>query len=454
MPYGHKLLPLLLILLLSPLHLSAEATDSQVRLSLEECIQRALQLNPQIDVASFQVKAAESKEGEAKGGELPRFEVLDIFGAVPEARGDVLNSPDKTTDIDGLGPFNRIEVNITQPVFTFGRLRSLIEAAEYGLQAQIAKKEMTKQDVIFEVKKLYYNVLLTRDLIDLLSEIKEHFEEAIEKAEELLEAESEKVSQTDILKLKLGANQIEQEYSKLAHAEPLALAALKQAIGIEKDADFDIRSDHLSPESVDLHSLDRYIEKTFQHRPEWKALQAGIEAKEALLKAEKKTPYPAFFVSGLFRYAVAPNRDDQKNPFVYDEFNFIEAGAFLGFRLNFDFGHDDRVAGARAQLDELVAQREQARFGFPVEVQKSWLAVQEKGEQLELAKEARRQARTLLGLTATHYELGLGEAKEIFEALEFFTKALSNYYLTIHDYNLALAELSKVTGEEATDLRY
>ncbi|MBI4208213.1 MAG: TolC family protein [Deltaproteobacteria bacterium] len=424
------------------------------QLSLEECIQWALRMNPQIDAANYQVQQAESKEGEAKAGELPRIEVLDIFGAVPEARGDVLNSPDKTTDIGGLGPFNRVEVNITQPIYTFGMLSSYIEAAQHGLVAQKAKKEMTHQEVIYEVKKLYYATLLNRKLLEVLTEVKDNFQKAVEKSEELIAEGSNKITQTEFLKLKLGANEIEQQWARLYYSEPLTLAALKQAVGIKPNADFDMEATDLTLETANLQSLEEHIAQTFEHRPEWKALQAGIEAKKEALEAEKKTPYPAFFVNGLFRYGVAPNRDDQKNPFVSDDFNFVEAGAFLGVRVAFDFGYDDRVAGARAELDQLKADQSRAELGFPVEVQQAWLAVKEMERQFELAQEARRNARTLLGLAVTHHELGVGKAKDIYEAIEFFTKALSNYYLTIHDYNMALAQLSKVTGREVTNLSY
>ena len=424
------------------------------RLNLDQCIQWALRMNPQIDAAADEVRQAESKEGEAKAGELPRMEVLDIFGAVPEARGDVLNSPDKTTDIGGLGPFNRVEVNITQPIYTFGMLNSYIEAAQHGLVAQKLKKEMTHQEVIYEVKKLYYATLLNRKLLDVLTEVKDNFQKAVDKSEELILEGSNKITQTEFLKLKLGANEVEQQWTQLHYSEPLTLAALKQAIGMKTDASFDLEATDFLPETADLKSLEEYIQQTFEHRPEWKALQAGIEAKKSVLEAEKKTSYPAFFVNGLFRYGVAPNRADQKNPFVSDDFNFIEAGAFLGFRVAFDFGYDDRVAGARAELDQLKADQSRAELGFPVEVQQAWLAVKEMERKLELAQEARRNARTLLGLTVTHHELGVGKAKDIYESIEFFTKALSNYYLTVNDYNMALAQLTQVTGSEVTNLSY
>jgi hypothetical protein len=42
--------------------------------------------------------------------------------------------------------------------------------------------------------------------------------------------------------------------------------------------------------------------------------------------------------------------------------------------------------------------------------------------------------------------MGLGEAKEVFEAFQMYTEGAAEYYMAIKDFNMAVAELARVTG--------
>jgi outer membrane protein TolC len=193
-------------------------------------------------------------------------------------------------------------------------------------------------------------------------------------------------------------------------------------------------------------NLETYKKMAIRNRAEWKELAAGIQAKEAELTAERKQYYPDIFVAGTLRYAVAPNRDEQDNPFVVEEFNYLDGGLWFGWRLALDFGIPQRIAEKRAELFALQQEQRGASSGMLLEVERAYHEVVEKKEGLDYARRARKNGRALSALSAANFHLGLGEAKEVFEAFRIYTEAAAHYYLAIKDFNMAVAELARVTG--------
>ena len=63
---------------------------------------------------------------------------------------------------------------------------------------------ITLEDMLFKVKKFYYQIQYLDQKLEILNEVKEHFEKAISKAEEKYDEGEEDISQSDITKLKLG----------------------------------------------------------------------------------------------------------------------------------------------------------------------------------------------------------------------------------------------------------
>lgn len=426
-----------------------------VRFDLNECISYSLQHNPLIKAAQQDIALANAQLSEARSGRKPRLELIDVLGVVPEARGNAVFSPDSSTDTGSLGLFTRLEFNLIQPVYTFGKLKSYTKAALHGLQAKKAGRAQSEGEVIFQVKQLYYALILNRQLAGLLDDTQKNFIKAQDKYQEIIEEGEEEVSLIDFVKLKLGLAEVVSNLKKLQLATDLTKTALRQTLGLPPKADFDITDEKLSPAGVDLKELDHYVSETFKNSPQWKQVMEGVRAKEALLKAAKRKYYPDLFIAVPFRYALAPNRDDQKNPFVNDNFNFIEGGPVFGLRWEFSFGGNKaKVEQAKAELKKLLAQRDAATLGMPVEVKRAFLEVLEMQERLDQMRKAYRSARGLVTVGAGAKGLGVQDPKELFESYGLYTKATSDYYLAIHSYNLAAAKLGKVVGAEISNLKY
>lgn len=417
------------------------------QLSLEEILEIGLEVSPKLWEQRAIIDQAEAQLEQAKAGRLPRMDYLQIAGIVPEAEGNAVFSPSTRSDLlTGLGPFTRIELKVNQPLYTFGKLKAHIDAAERGLEAKEAALARFEGELIKTLKELYYMILLNEDLFRLVSSTEEELGKAVAKAEELLEEGEGALTQQDILKLRYGYNRAGGKRLEVQKGKRLVHSALRRLLYLDGEEDFELREKRLKPVEVALGDLEAYKKIASSRRPEWKQLDAGIAAKEAELLAEKKQYYPDIFALGILLYATAPNRDKQENPFVLEEFNYFWGGAYLGWRVALDFGMPKKVAEKRAELLALQHQRREATSGMLLEVEKAYREVVEKRESLRFARQARKNGRALSALSAASFYMGLGEAKDLFEAFQMYTEGAAEYYLTIKDFNMAVAELARVTG--------
>ena len=218
---------------------------------------------------------------------------------------------------------------------------------------------------------------------------------------------------------------------------------------------FDIADTRLEPVELQLQPLASYLEQAGQQRPEMAQLEAALEARKAQLHAARSAYYPSFFLASGFRYKVAPNREDQDNPFLKDFNSVSPPGIALGIRWQLDFWMTRaKVAVHLAEVAQAEIQQHNAGSGIALDMQRRYLEVQGNQQKLAVAQTERKAARALLFTSLANFNLGVGEAKEVFNSLGLYTRILSDYYKGIRDFNIAAARLSQATGKEVTTLRY
>jgi len=433
-----------------------EDDGAVLKLTLIECIKRAIENHPSVQEVKWDVALRESDLQQAKAGTYPTGEFTSVFGAVNDAKGSLAgNRPIHTGGIDELGPFVRLEGQFVYPLYTWGKITNGINAASKGVEQEYANVEQKKAEAAREVKEFYYTLQYTQEVKSLLGNVRDGFQKAVTAADERIKESKGKISQLDVLNLKIGYAGVAKEVGKLDNGIELTKAALLRVMGLPQTISFIPAEPALTPQPAHIKDLDYYVQQLFKNRPEWRRLLLGIQAKEAELALTRSDYFPAFFLAVPIRYGYAPGRSRQTNPFAYDNFNFGAAGPVLGLRWNFDInGTAAKVARSEAELMKLQTQKKTAENSFPVEVKEAYLNVKETQERVKITEEGRKAGRTLVALSSANFELGIGEPQDIFLGLGNYTRAANDYYEAVRDYNIALAKLSLVVGEEVSDLQY
>lgn len=428
-----------------------EEAGGVLRLTLPECIQRAVADNPSVQEVKWDVAIRESDVQQAEAGFYPTAEFANLLGVVNDAKGNINNY--HQSGLWHIGPFTRIEGQIVYPLFTWWKVTNGLAAATKGVEQENVNVEQKKAEAIREVKEYYYILLYTKQVYELLNDVRDGFEKAVTVADERLQ--EGKVSQLDVLNLKVGYAGVAKETQKLQNGIELTRGALLRVMGLEQHTAFDIADKKLTPQPAQLKDLTYYVERLFANRPEWRRLRLGIQAKEAELEVARSDYFPTFFLSVPVRYGYAPGRSRQTNPFAYDNFNFGGGGPMLGLHWNFNLGETAaKISRSQAELMKLQAQEKTAAVSFPLEVKEAYLNVKETEERMRITEDGRKAGRALVALSTANFELGIGEPQDIFLGLGNYTRAANDYYEAVRDYNIALAKLSLVVGEEVSELRY
>ena len=422
---------------------------------LVACIRAALQNDPDLSAAAADLALARARLSEAQSGRFGQSEYTQLLGFVNEAHGDAVSSRDNKDDVfKGLGLFTRLDLAVNIPLWTFGKLDAALRGAQQALESERARGQARRSEIVLSVKQLYYGLLLSRQLSDVLHEMLDTIDKAVRKTQERLDAGSTAVTEIDLLKLKAGRAKFAKGVLEVDASVGLTRSALARAIGVADDG-FDIADRKLQPVDVKLAPLQVYLADGPERRPESKQLVTGIAAQSAKVELEQAGYYPTVFLTAGVQYARAANRDEQTSPFAYDDFNYIRPVGVLGMHwdLNF-FTTSAKVEEARADLERLQAEQRQAASGLQLEIRRAYSDVVQARETINAAEDGRKAGRGLLILTVSNFDLGIGEAEELFKGLGTYTEASSDYLRAVHDYDVAVSVLSKAVGQELAGLHY
>ena len=424
------------------------------RLGLPELIRRALFAAPELRVARWRagVSAAGLRRAEASRW-LPEAQLLSLTGIARRARGTVLKPLD-TVDVDAYGPFTQVEVQVAQPIYTWGKINSGIEAAAHGALASVAAADQLAEEVIEQTKTLYWNVLLARSVERVIRETADGFDDALETARTRRDEGDVDISELDILYLRVARAEIAKELPALAGGEQRALEALRVLTGGDPWTPVDVAGERLEVAPVRLAPRAEYAQRLFAASPRWSQVEEGLAAKSAELGVVEADYYPGLFLSGTFGYGYAPFRDRQLNPFAWDPFNYLNGpGGVLAIRwlLNFHITAA-RAAQVRAEVAEMVAQRERLRGGLQLELNDAYRGVEDARAAVDVLEDGRRAGRAILTLAVTNFDIGIGDASEILQGLSNYARVTSDRLEAVRDYHLALARLARVAGSEVLDL--
>jgi outer membrane protein len=438
-------------------------SQQRVTLSLDQLIQMAVEKSPELGQAQQDLVMAESDLEQAKAARWPQLDALAIGGVVDAAdRPIVVVSPrpgpgdrylrgrieNPDWDPGDPGPFGKLEITVVQPLYTFGKISHRIDAALRGVSVQKAAKDKTRGSVILRVKELYFALLLAQQGKEAAADVESFVDDARKRIQKLISLGSTSVDESDLYRLEAYAAEAKRFKAKAEAGSKLAYLALKQAIGFPAEKDFDLDVKELPKDTRALGDQRDYIEQALRQRPELEQIDNGLEARKSLVEAAKADMYPSIFLAGVASLAGAPNREHMDVSYIGDDFNHANGGVVLGAKWHFDLGiQQAKVSKARAEYEKLLHTREYAMRNIPLEVAKHYQDALEHLHAFQASEQAASASRKWVVVAFANFDMGVGQARDIFFAVERYGKNQGDYLLSLLNYHLALARLSNAVAE-------
>ncbi len=432
----------------------AQSRSAPRTLTLDEAIALAVRHSPQIKEEQFGVLVRHSQQAQADAARFAQLELTVVGGPSPRARGDQVSSPDSKFNPDITGVFGMATFSIVQPLYAFGKINSLRQAATHGIAVSQAQVQQKATEVAMLVHEAYQGYLLATALENLAGEINQDLTKTTDKVRRQLAAGTAGVDNVDLFKLEAFQGELEKQLNDVRQGKALALAGLRTLTGLAADTPLTLADTVLEPRFRDLAEVEGYLQEARQLRPEFTQAREGVKAYEKLVQAAQADYYPVLFVGVFGSVAESTNRDGFRNPFVFDPLHDEAVAPVAGLRWKFDLGITaGKVDEAAAELGKVQQKHALAEQGIPFQVQQAYLELQQHRANIDATTKGSRSARQWLVAAASNFDLGVGEGKDVADAVVAYAKLRVGYLQAVYNYNIGLAKLDHRTGRDVAAIQ-
>ena len=459
-PYFHRLILLVVACALhfglAPVHAQpAPSISDTVRINLSSTITKAVEVSPEVGIVAADRSFAAARLGLARASRfLTEFNATTAHSLAPGLKGrgntpteELYLNPDVANDWDNLSPFNRIEAEAIQPLFTWGELTNTIKAADFGYQLEQASVVEKEAEIALRTGELFMNLLLTEELFRLTDRTGDVLEQAKVEIERLLQEGDSDVADADLFQVQISEQEFYRRVVEVTQLREVARAALIRQLNLPDGTVLIPESATLEPLPHAVDSLDTYFNLAFDHRPELAQARAGLAARSALIEVEKSNFYPKLLAGVSANFAYAAGRFRQPSPYVGDPFRSRSLQLGLGFRQNLNFLQTkSRVEQAKAEYSQVKFQEEAAYLLILFEVEQAYRNLIIKEASLEAQNESLRISREWLLTEMNNFEFDLGDTENLVRAVQASLQLEATYYDAVSEYNVAVLELYDACG--------
>jgi outer membrane protein TolC len=419
-------------------------------LGLSQVITMAITASPEMAEKRSEAASAKSDLAQAQAGYYPQVDTTAIAGPINDARrpevagGRII---DPSSSQWNIGAFGRLNLTMTQPLYTFGKIASRRDAAAHGVVAREVGQLRTSDEIALRVKELYYALVLSRAAIEAAREAGGYFDEARSHMQRLLEAGSSNVVESDVYRVDAYRADIIRGRAEAEKGANISYFALKSLIGLPADKDFEPADKTLTFKVEELNQPEAYIGKALAERPEFKQLEQGLASQRSLVEASRADRYPSFFAAVVGSFAGAPGRETLHNPYINDDFNHLGGTVLTGVNWHFDFGiMKARVEKEMAEYEHLSHTKAKAELNIPIQVIKSYQDVRQWKVAVEAYQTAAVASRKWIVASLTSFDMGTGTADDLLRGIERYGQNRGRYLEALFNYNMSLAQLDYAMG--------
>ncbi len=435
--YNPAMRSLVLALALVPQLAFAEAP----KLTLDQVIAKAV-ANPRVQMATSDRDAAAARVSEADAARLPRLKAT-AFGTIsPEIECNdpaCTSTRPKNFEWDFQGLFGGAQLDLTQPLFTFGKIAHARRAARAGLDAQNALADEAAGDAAADAAKAYWGLKLARELGYML----EDGIDEIGKAQANLDTR-EDVSIQDRQRVAVLLAEAKAQRADASQAEAQALAGLR---AITATADADIDESELAPIDHTLATADQ-IAALSAKRPQSMAAKSGATAADELAAFQAAHYFPDLALVGQAFIARAQGVTDAPSVFYNDPFNRAGAGVVLALQWQLEpWSVKAKTERARAEAHKARAQSQLAEIGARYDAATAASEATAAKAKVDATIEGEKAARAWLASVLQNEAVGTAEAKDLADAYIAWFQMKARWAQSVFQWNVAVVRLGRATGE-------
>jgi outer membrane protein len=429
--------------------ITATVALSAQELGLDEAVRTALENNPAVNAAHERSLAAASRARQASGHRLPRIDLSETYSytdnpaevfafKLNQNRFDfedfVMSDPNNP---DPLSTYIT-SVELTQPIYTGGKLSARIRQAESMAGAEVERCGHVRERVAFETIAAFINVAKAREQVGLLTKARDTTSEHLALAKAY--AKQGLILDAEVLKATVFLAEMEEFLATASNGARLAEASLNFQLGA--DQAIPRRLAAVPPPPAIAGSLEEWAAAALDRRRDLQSARRQLEVGQLEEKASRSGYLPEIGALGKYE--------------MYDDSLFGgngRSGSIVAFaRINLYRGGSDRaaLAAARHENSSFAANIDRFEEGVRLEVEQAWQDLVTARIRRDTAAESLAAAREAVRVREQRFKQGLDKMIDLLDAETSLRQAelrelVARYDIALTSYRLLFASGGTLT---------
>lgn len=475
-----------------------EITVSALTLDLNSAIQIALENNKNHRISALEVKVAEAQYQQAMSGRYPQLSaqagatrqdeplMFHISGdsVFPDniTQSFALSSASALDEINALGsggvnshsnliatlntinsgnlpsmsmPFNvnvkamgrdlySAQLDVMYPIYTGGKVDTAIKQASLNKILASEKMRQSDDEIIYDVKKYYYSIVLTQKLYNQCSKTFDYFKSVEGLTKTLYEGGSTRVNKTDYLKMTSMMKLFQSIHQELNIQSNLSKSALVYALGLPWDTTIEINGNEFNTNMLSNDDVYRVVEKTSETNSLIRQLEIASKIMDAKINQVHADHLPAVVLTGNVRHIGG----DESGYINSENMNSWTIGIGMEWKLFNGFKTTSEEEETR--LNRLVLDQKKALLndGIALQVKSIMMQIKNGIEKEKSLGEALKASSESSKMILDAYSDDMAELKDVIETLllDFYT--FNEYVKGQYQVSMALSELEKLSHQQ------
>jgi len=436
------------VALVAALQVSAVAAEE---LTLPAAVGTALEHSPAVVSARSTAAAAASRSGQAKGFRLPSIDLTEMFNRTDSpAEAFALQLNQKRFDFGSFvqgdpnnpDPLNTwmTRLEVTQPVYTGGKLSSRISQAGLMASAEELTASHTEEQVAYDTSTAFVNLAKAREYLDLLKTARETTAAHVKLAEQY--AAEGFIVRAEVLKAKVYLAHMDEMVEQASTGAELALAALNFQMGVDQSRAWSLAP--LPPPPPVAPQLDGWVTAALDQRRDLEAARSKLEAGRLEEKVARAGYLPEVAVVGrydLYDKTLFGTHGDSSTLMAVAKINLFRGGA-----------DKEALAATRHETAAYEADIQRFEEGIRLQVRQAWQELATARSRRDTAQASLESAREALRVTEERFRQGLDKMIDLLDAETGLREAETRELVARYDVVLSTYSLYYASGTSLVEL--
>lgn len=420
---------------------AGQESGQVLKLTLDDAIRIAVSENPTIKVAEQQIELKKISKDEAWQSLLPSADFSGTIQYTVLAAVMKLNDMEFKMGKDNTSTWNG-QFQISLPIFA-PTVYATMNLTKSDLENAIEQSRSSRLDLVNQVTKAYYQVILAQDSYDVLCKSYEQAQKNFDLVNSMYKLGG--TSEYDKISAEVQLRSMNPTVIQARNAVSMAKLQLLVLMGVEADTEIEIEGSLEDyEEQLYVEALDK-SDFSLENNTNMRQLALSETMLNQTLRVQKMNFMPTMALSGTYAFQSMYNENWKIGDYTWAKSSSVVLSLSIPI---FRMGNFTKLRSTKLQISQLTQNRDYTERQLGMQVRNYRDNMSANAEQVASNREAIQQAEKGREIAGKRYEIGKGTILELNNSEVSLTQARLTYSQSIYNFLAAKADLDLVLGVE------